>query len=265
MPTFISALNGNYISLKRAATLIAEESPELTFNQVMDTLLHAAFTDEFRHAYYARPDGPPDEEGLPLMQIGAPRRSPTEPELPRREAPQEYYAVVAATVGELLSERKALPGKPEQWDEFLQFPRDTKAFLHMLAHMPYTAFPPVGQAMLCDILIAKANLRNWMAFKGYAIPRFLSGDISIPEAAPNPPATDASAVALDLNRGRPEKAAWGSVRAFARKIHSESPKKAHKAIAYEAREKAKAEFPENDLPSLKSIAGRMKSLLSPGA
>jgi hypothetical protein len=118
--------------------------------------------------------------------------------------------------------------------------------------------------MLGDILIAKANVRNWMTFKGYALSKFLSGDISVPEATSYRPATEASEIVSDLNRGRPEKAAWESIRTFARRIHAESPTKAHKAIAYEAREKAKAEFPENDLPSLKSIAGKMKSILSPG-
>jgi hypothetical protein len=44
-PGFISPLDGNYVSLKRAAILIAHERPGIAPGEIMDLFKHAIFTE----------------------------------------------------------------------------------------------------------------------------------------------------------------------------------------------------------------------------
>lgn len=69
MPAFISSLDGNYISLKRAALLIAREQPGIEPDDIMELFKHAIFTCEFeREACGIHGIGPTDDRNLPLVR-----------------------------------------------------------------------------------------------------------------------------------------------------------------------------------------------------
>lgn len=176
MPVFVSPLDGNYISLKRAALLIAREQPDIESGDIMDMFTHALFAGEFeREEVTVRGMEPIDDWNLPLLRIEAPRNG-TAIRLPLDQQPQEYFAVKRVTIAEVLSERDALPGKAENWVALAESPHDKEGMdkaLHDLARIPYAAFPVKAHDILGGILLAKIKLRLWMAFKGYELPSFL--------------------------------------------------------------------------------------------
>jgi hypothetical protein len=267
MPAFISPLDGNYISLKRAALLIAGEQPGIEPNDIMELFKHAIFTGEFeREECGIQGIDPSDDRNLPLMRIEAPPGNGFVPRLPPDAQPQEYFAVKGATVAEILSERDALPGNAEDWSAFARFPRSAGAvtdMLRALAHIPYSAFPPKARVILGDILLAKAKLHAWMIFKGYELPGFLA-DITA-SAAKEDVAKSAEirtdALATDALRGRPRKAGWPRVEELIREMHAAQPDSPRSMLAYDAHKIAATEFDEKDLPSLETITRQMKTIL----
>jgi hypothetical protein len=262
MPAFISPLDGNYIALKRAALLIAREQPGIEPDEIMELFKHAIFTGEFERAE-CRVQGieRTDDRNLLLLRIEAP---PTNrfPRLPLDAQPQEYFAVKGATVAEILSERDALPGRAEDWAAFAQFPRDAavvKEALRTLAHIPYSAFPARGQAILGGVLLTKVKVRVWMGFKGYELPTFLCdlsqpADRSHPESAENAHAKPP--------RGRPRKPGWMRVEQLIREMHAANPAMPLGTLAFDACKQAAAEYPKRDLPSWETVLRNMKIILS---
>ncbi|MFZ1892976.1 MAG: hypothetical protein WAU59_02650 [Rhodoplanes sp.] len=262
MPAFISPLDGNYIALKRAALLIAREQPGIEPGEIMELFKHAIFTGEFERAE-CRVQGieRTDDRNLLLLRIEAP---PTNrfPRLPLDAQPQEYFAVKGATVAEILSERDALPGCAEDWAAFAQFPRDAAArkdALGALAHIPYSAFPASGQAILGDIRLAKIKLQAWMRFKGYELPTFLCD--------PPPPAVRSHPVSAEDShakppRGRPRKPGWMRVEQLIREMHAANPAMPLGTLAFDACKQAATEYPKRDLPSWETVLRNMKIILS---
>ncbi|MDP0929471.1 hypothetical protein Q0601_19985 [Paracoccus onubensis] len=119
---------------------------------------------------------------MPFLRIQAPCRNGFVPSLPLDAQPQEYVAVSGLSIAVVLCERGALPGRTEDWAAFAQWPRSPaieQDTLHALAHIPYPAFPEHARALLGGIMLAKAKLRAWMLFKGYALPRFLEGQDAV--------------------------------------------------------------------------------------
>jgi hypothetical protein len=178
MPSYISALDANYISLKRAAALIAREQSAIEADDVMETFKHALFAREFEREEIAIKGRVPAEDwNLPLLRIEAPRTPLTRaPRLPIDRRPQEYFAVKAPTIASVLALRDALPGRPDDWSAFTSCGRNAltdEDALDALAHIPYAAFPAEAKAILGDIMLSKIKLRAWMMFKGYALPAFL--------------------------------------------------------------------------------------------
>ncbi len=217
MPAFISPLDGNYISLKRAALLIAREQPGIEPDDIMELFKHAIFTCEFeREACGIHGIGPTDDRNLPLVRIEAPPGNGFVPRLPLDAQPQEFFAVKSQTVAENLSERDALPGSAEDSAAFAQFPRSEGVMsdmLRALAHIPYSTFPARAQTILGDILLAKGKLQAWMMFKGYELPAFLR-DLPPPADCGHPKSVDDP---VDKPpRGRPRKPGWTRVEQLVR-------------------------------------------------
>jgi hypothetical protein len=265
MPVFVSPLDGNYISLKRAALLIAREQPDIESGDIMDMFTHALFAGEFeREEVTVRGMEPIDDWNLPLLRIEAPRNG-TAIRLPLDQQPQEYFAVKRVTIAEVLSERDALPGKAENWVALAESPHDKEGMdkaLHDLARIPYAAFPVKAHDILGGILLAKIKLRLWMAFKGYELPSFLrnialSGQTVSPVTSAEPETEEP-----DVMRGRPRKTAWIRIRQLICDRHAAQPKLSRYVLAHDAYETAKTEFREKDLPSLETIIRQMKNILA---
>lgn len=264
MPAFISPLDGNYISLKRAALLIAREQPGIEPDDIMELFKHSIFTGEFElEKCRIRGIEPSDDRNLPLLRIEAPAGNGFVSRLPLDAQPQEFFAVKGATVAEILGERDALPGSTADWAAFAEFPRSTGVIsdmLRALAHIPYSAFPPKAHVILGDILLAKRKLHAWMIFKGYDLPDFLK-DIIAPAAKEG--GIRADALATDALRGRPRKAGWRRVEELIREMYAAHPDLPRSVLAYDAHKIAATEFDEKDLPSLETVTRQMKTILGP--
>lgn len=269
MPAYVSPLDGRYLSLKRAALLLADEHPGVTQDEIMETFTRALFIGEFTCEETALPGAVPDDDGnMPLLRIEAPCRNNFVPSLPLDAQPQEYFAVSGLSIAVVLCERGALPGRPEDWATFAQWPRSPAVeqdTLHALAHIPYPAFPEPARALLGGIMLAKAKLRAWMLFKGYALPRFLEGEDAMPfTLAGQATATSGSpsgSSTSDASRGRPRKAGWPRIEELIRGLHAANPDLPRDALAYDAHKMALREFDEKDLPSRETITRQMKSIL----
>jgi hypothetical protein len=73
MPSHISPLDGNYISLRRAALLIAREQSDIAPDDIMDTFKHALFAREFEdHEIAVEGMASAEHWNLPLLRIEAP-------------------------------------------------------------------------------------------------------------------------------------------------------------------------------------------------
>lgn len=268
MPAYVSPLDSHYLSLKRAALLIAAEQPGVEPDEIMETFKLALFAREFeREETTVQGVEPAEDWNLPLLRIEAPRRDDSVPRLPLDAQPQEYFAVSGLTVAEVLCERQALPGRPEDWSAFMESPRSAPAekdALHALAHIPYVAFPEKAHAILGDIVLAKAKLRAWMVFKGYELPRFLK-DAAAPStrtgqiASSSASSTEASI--SDASRGRPRKAGWPRIEELILELHAANPELSRDALAYDAHKIASTEFDEKALPSRETITRQMKTIL----
>jgi hypothetical protein len=266
-PGFISPLDGNFISLKRAALLIAREQPGIESDDIMELFKHAIFAGEFEREE-SRIHGikPADDWSLPLLRIEAPRRMGLVPRLPLDAQPQEYIAVKAMTVAEILSERDALPGGADAWSDFAPFPRGAAVaedMLHALAHIRYSAFPPRAHTILGDILLAKGKLRAWMILKGYELPSFLKNILSPAVIKPvaKPVETRTDSLATDAARGRPRKAGWRRIEELIREMYAADPASPRSVLAFDTHKTAATEFDEKELPSLETITRRMKTIL----
>jgi hypothetical protein len=91
MPAFISTLDTEYISLKRAALLIAREQLGIDPSDVMETFKHALFGREFE----CEESGiagihPGDDRNFPQLRVEAPNLNPQRRCLPIEHQPHEY-------------------------------------------------------------------------------------------------------------------------------------------------------------------------------
>ncbi len=267
MPAYISPLDDDYISLKRAALLIARDQPGVEPNEIMDLFKHAIFAGEFeRPETHIDAASHIEEWNLPLLRIEAPRTKRVQPRLALEHQPQEYFPVKAVTIAEILIERDALPGRAEDWAAFTDFPQNPKVvddLHHALARIPYRAFPANAHAILGDICLAKIKLRAWMMFKGYALPAFLKDVRSSARPTLRLVHSLTEDTSSEAPRGRPRKAAWPRIKELVRELHSANPETPHKVLAFDARKIAAGEFGEKDLPSLETIQRQMKRLLEP--
>lgn len=270
MPAFIAPLDAEYISLKRAALLLAHERPGIEPAELMEMFKHALFRREFERSETGIAGiDPRDDRNYPQLRIEAPNLNlnPDLRRLPPEHQPQEYLAATAVTIAQVLSVRDALPGEQETWSTFTSFLPDEAVVcntLHDLARIPYSAFPAAAQEILGNIVLAKTKLRSWMLLKGYELPSFLEEEKwavgKEPEAESAQP--QAQNDNSDTARGRPCKAGWGRIKQLIRQRHAAHPDEPRSVLAFDAHKLATTEFDENDLPSVGSITRQIKSILA---
>lgn len=257
MTVYISPLDRDYVSLKRAALLIARDRAGIEPDEIMDLFKHAIFNGDF--------DWPLVGCSLPPSRIELPNVGCLSPRLAIAEQPQAFYDVRAATIADLLMERGALPGNPDDWTMFadrMPCAEVRRQLHHNLAHIRYTAFPAKAQTLLGDIRLSRTTLKAWMVAKGYRLPAFLqevTEPSGPPTGSPSRPAKSAATA-----RGRPSKAAWPAIKAYIRKTHAANPKTPLGALAFDAHKAAAATFARKDLPSIPTIQRQMKHILNAG-
>ncbi|WP_419914639.1 hypothetical protein [Hoeflea sp.] len=270
MPTHISPLDLNFISLKRAALLIAKDRAGVEPDEIMDLFKHALFAGEFEcKETNVAAEFRSEEINLPLIRIETPPAQRMLPRLAPEHRPQQFFAVRAATVGEILVEREALPGRPEDWSALTVFLGNQQIiddFHHALAHTPYEAFPTEAHAILGDIHLSRLKLRTWMDYKRYDLPAFLNRPAPVSPQLPARPAlrlvhSRTEGTAGKMQRGRPRKAAWARIEALVRELYAANPETPRGVLAFDAHKAATREFDEKDLPSLETVQRQMKHLL----
>jgi hypothetical protein len=77
MPAFIAPLDAEYISLKRAALLLAHERPGIEPAELMEMFKHALFRREFERSETGIAGiDPRDDRNYPQLRIEAPNLNP---------------------------------------------------------------------------------------------------------------------------------------------------------------------------------------------
>lgn len=271
MLSFISPLDKSYISLRRAAALIASEMPGAEPDEIMEMFKYAIFSREFEREEIAVNERETCEAiNLPILRIESPPPFNAPVRLSPEQQPHDLFAVKAMTVAEVLSERDGLPGEGKAWTAFADSPADFEAkerALDALARIPYAAFPAKGKSILDGILLARTKLRAWMTYKHYDIPTFLQtgdGEHGRIDAASEPVSgtlSNSVNVSDDDARGRPRKAGWDRLGQVIRDMHTANPGAKHSALAFEARKLVAQEFDEKDLPSVQTLLRQMKRIL----
>lgn len=112
MLSFISPLDKSYISLRRAAALIASEMPGAEPDEIMEMFKYAIFSREFEREEIAVNGRETCEAiSLPILRIESPPPFNAPVRLSPEQQPHDLFAVKAMTVAEVLSERDGLPGE----------------------------------------------------------------------------------------------------------------------------------------------------------
>ena len=264
MPDHISPLDDDYISLGRAATLIAQERPRADPSRILDMFKRAIFSGEL--------DPPPfgalktrEHPGNWLhMEIEAPKCELSQDQAALPIRPRKLYGVNRETVASVLLTTNALPGGAQAWSAMFNVGmpvQDRGNAFGALVAIPLREFPRRAQRELEAILIPVHKLALWLGQQGQRIPAFLlrSAGVKAPGlAAANPECVDTPAM---RSQGRPQKAAWPRVVQLVHQLRNEHPDWQKKQLAYEAWQIARTEFFETELPSVATIQRSMAEIL----
>ena len=271
MPDHISPLDDDYISLGRAAALIAQERPRADPSQVLDMFKRAIFSGEL--------DPPPfgalktrEHPGNWLhMEIEAPKCELSQDQAALPIRPRKLYGVNRETIASVLLTTEALPGDARKWWPLFDIgapayqPEDA---LSALAAIPFRDFPQRGQQELEAILVPKSKLTLWLGQQGESIPAFLSPS-TIARGSDQSSAQQAdkadSAPARSRLQGRPHKAGWRRVVQIVHQLHGEHPDWQKKRLAFEAWRLSSREYSKSELPSVATIQRRMAWILEGGS
>lgn len=264
MPDHISPFDERFITLGRAAALVAKENPATSPAKVLDLFARAIFAGEF---------DPPaadvfDEEAVRKRSalenwLHIPIESPAvwlSPELrnlsPR---PVEYFGANRSTVASVMHSLDALPGHGDQWSSLLDNMTMTSGreeAYTALSKMPLDYFPLSGRRFLAEAYAPKQKLRAWFEGHGLPLPAFLQ-----------PPTTARPGQAGSIfnhqrseekqGQGRPKKSSWPRIAEILMKLREEHPRMQKKELAYEARRIAAESIDDGDLPSVATIQRRM--------
>ena len=264
MPDHISPLDDEYISLGRAATLIAQERPRADPSQVLDFFKRAIFSGEL--------DPPPfgalktrEHPGNWLhMEIEVPKCELSQDQAALPIRPRKLYGVNRETVASVLLTTDALPGGAQRWWAMFDIGRpayNREDAFEALAAIPLREFPQRAHRELEAILIPIHKLALWLGQQGQRIPAFLLRLLGMKEpdqASAQPEGTDTPAM---RSQGRPKKTAWPRVVKLVHQLRREHPDWQKKQLAYEAWQIARAEFSERELPSVTTIQRSMVEIL----
>ena len=294
LPPRISLRDGNYITLKRAADLMALENSEINVSEFVEEFKYAIFAGEFEPARTPIPGiRIDDDRNYPIVLIEAPSKVADLPrDLPREDRPKTHYGYTAESIIDYFDFHKMFPSGVEYYDEYRKREdkagRTTSKYPWLirtqanLACIRFVAFPEQARAFLLAIYFAKSKLIAWLEYKGNPMPAFLAPHRQRAEARSDPagrsedfrklpPTWNVSQdsrsrpAATASTRGRPPKARWHRIGEIARELRASHPTMQCDVIAFEAHKRARLEFPEKDLPKVTTIIRRMKSLLCTSA
>ncbi len=272
MAAYFSPLDTDYLRLGQAAALLARERGQCTPADIMDLFKRALFEGEL--------DAPPFEIGETRndpsnwlhMEIEAPRCTLPPSQAGLKPRPKELYGVNRGTVASVLLTTDALPGDRADWERVFDVGepdyRQENAFSALVA-IPFRDFPEHGRQELEAIITPKAKLALWFAKRGLPQPMFLLRATAKQRASDTDAdlkSPGAEMEARDARRsGRPQKPAWPRIAQLVRQLAGEHPDWQKKQLAFEAWSLARAEFAEDELPSVATIQRSMVEILDGGS
>ena len=268
MPDHISPLDDDYISLGRAATLIAQGRPRADPSQVLDMFKRAIFSGELDPPPFGALKTREHPANWLHMEIEAPKCELSQDQAALPIRPRKLYGVNRETVASVLLTTNALPGGAQAWwamfNVSMPIPNREDAFEALVA-IPLREFPQRAHRELEAILIPVHKLALWLGQQGERIPAFLLGSLGAKEpdqASAQPERAETPAV---RSQGRPQKAAWPRVVQLVHQLRGQHPDWQKKKLAYEAWQIARAEFSESELPSVATIQRSMAEILEDGS
>lgn len=263
MTDYISPFDPRFITLGRAAELIADCNPCTTRNHVMDLLKRAMWHAEFDESGTGSES---DADDWLQIEVEIPRAEMTEGQLALKNRPKRLYAMRRWSITSVLFCDRCLPGDQQMIDQTFYTDRECELVYDQMANIPYTDFPPHGRERLDGIFIAQSKLKKWLIDQGYPVPDFLKDTKTYSSSKPDlkivqPSAEETQPAQDNKCQGRPELPGWSYVKQLVREIKANHPDLQHKQIAYQAHERAKGQFDEKDIPSEATIQRRFKELL----
>ena len=264
MPDHISPLDDDYISLGRAATLMAQERPRADPSRILDMFKRAIFSGEL--------DPPPfgalktrEHPGNWLhMEIEAPRCELSQAQAALSIRPRLLYGVNRETIASVLLTTEALPGDARRWRPLFDIGAPTyqpENALSALAAIPFREFPQRARRELEAILIPVHKLALWLGQQGLRIPALLLRSLGVKEPEPAVAKGEGSVAPAMRSQGRPQKAAWPRIAQLVYQLCGEHPNWQKKQLAYQAWQIARGEFSETELPSISTIQRSMAKIL----
>ena len=268
MPDHISPLDDDYISLGRAATLIAQGRPRADPSQVLDMFKRAIFSGELDPPPFGALKTREHPANWLHMEIEAPKCELSQDQAALPIRPRKLYGVNRETVASVLLTTNALPGGARAWSAMFNVGiqvQNREAAFEALVAIPLREFPQRAHRELEAVLIPIHKLALWLGQRGQRIPAFLLR--SLGEKRP-----DAAAAKLERadapamrSQGRPQKAGWTRVVQLVHQLRAEHPHWQKKLLAYEAWQIAQGEFSKTELPSVATIQRSMAEILNCGS
>ena len=235
-------LNEGFVRLSHAAELAARAFIHTTAYDLMDAFKRAIFTGEFSH----------ETIGL-QMEIPVPRCTLPPSVAAMSVRPRARYGANRTTVASVLLCADALPGASADWERLFdigQADYNPEQGYLALAGIPFRDFPEAGRRELESLLILRTKLDTWRAGCHGPAQKHLGQSPALSE---------------QRGQGRPQKRAWPLIIEIARALHRDHPEWQKKQLAYEAWNLARAEMPEEDLPSVATIQRDMVEILGGGS
>ncbi|MCG8606719.1 hypothetical protein MJD09_17265 [bacterium] len=246
MPSYISPLDPDYMSLRQAAACLIESRPGLSHDDIMQMFKHAIFTGEFeRRETHVRNDE--DINYLHLL-IETPPGRHEQPPLKLENAAREYFAVKRKTIAQILYGQNALPEGSEKWSDIYQVTDKeiVRDFYYNLAHIPYGALPEKGRSILEGIVISRLKLEAWLTFKGF--------EISEPDPQPVKDNTPLPEYSNDNNKGRGRRTKnWQKIQELGQPIIDANPGLSRKQLVGLILEEAEKHLPKAEIPSEQTL------------
>ena len=268
MPDHISPLDDGYISLGRAAALIAQERPCADPSRILDMFKRAIFSGELDPPQVGTVKTRDHPGNWLHMEIEAPKCELSQGQAALPIRPRKLYGANRETIASVLLTTDALPGGAQTW--WAMFDLDAPVYdperaFEALAAIPLREFPQRAHGELEAILIPVHKLALWLGQQGQRIPAFLLRSPGVKQPGPAAAKPECAGAPTMRSQGRPPKAAWPRVVQLVHQLHSEHPDCQKKRLAYEAWQLASREFNKSELPSVATIQRRMAEILDAGS
>jgi len=193
MISYISPLDPNYISFRRAACLISDEHRGVSPDELMDNFKHALFKGDFECAnidprkVFPNDVNPHHDRHNALNWLHMDYQMPPDELAISGKAlkiqPHRLYGMNLDSIASILICEEALPGSASDWETFFNPPKrghKAEVIYPRLAHIPFASYPAHGQTLIDNILISRIKLKLWMIKHNFSLPNFLQNiDINL--------------------------------------------------------------------------------------